>query len=463
MLIVLIVFFASSSLPSAIIAHSFPLAHSSALSLSSLSSDASSDKDKENAYNAAAANEAGQLPRSSSDGLAQAGGYNEHHTQRKDGIDAHEKRSSAFSSTDGSVSARRSKLKLPRVAISALLTANSKRGENLERAIDGLAVLRRSIQEVTPVSIFKQLSFVPILAGSVRSSDKWEHVLAQIGWGGNIKRYEKAPLDPTQIRNPQIAKEIITDGAIGIDELLKLNVFDWGDEFDIVVLVDCDVMFHKPFPELISRITGKALRWTKGGWAIERINGGFLVIEPKGDTGKRHRREMLDIILEGDFRPGTGWRGSGIGWTYGGRTIQGILPYYFLHRDQPLKPVGDRSDNASSSLFFHHPADDQQQIDRCRYNNMDQLPECKALEVSKVTSNHFTGDCVKPWYCNARRSPRCELWARRWRLLLVKEMIQQGVLPNGFSTPADLYRMETNCEAMATASLAKELQRKLLS
>ena len=45
--------------------------------------------------------------------------------------------------------------------------------------------------------------------------------------------------------------------------------------------------------------------------------------------------EILNVIRKGDFRPGTGWEGSGIGWIYGGQTIQGVLPFYFAKKAPP--------------------------------------------------------------------------------------------------------------------------------
>jgi hypothetical protein len=35
------------------------------------------------------------------------------------------------------------------------------------------------------------------------------------------------------------------------------------------------------------------------------------------------------VVREGDFHyDGGGWGGSGIGYSYGGETIQGVVPYY---------------------------------------------------------------------------------------------------------------------------------------
>lgn len=56
------------------------------------------------------------------------------------------------------------------------------------------------------------------------------------------------------------------------------------------------------------------------------MNGGFMVIRPN----MVHYERMLALIYEGDFRDSTGWHGSGIGWCYGGQTIQGIVPYLYL-------------------------------------------------------------------------------------------------------------------------------------
>lgn len=47
-------------------------------------------------------------------------------------------------------------------------------------------------------------------------------------------------------------------------------------------------------------------------------------------------QEILAVIRKGDFRyNGKGWEGSGIGYSYGGETIQGVLPFYYQVKAPP--------------------------------------------------------------------------------------------------------------------------------
>ena len=336
-----------------------------------------------------------------------------------DGVDAR-RASNASAVVDAGSNASASHT---RVAVAVLLTSNSRRNEQFHNAVDGMAVLRRSMLAVLPPPPAPQPTFVVMVTRAV--DVRWHAVFRQLGWA-DVRVYDRPLIDTNAIRSRRVAVEILTDGAIGADELIKLDVFGWGDDFDVVMLLDVDVLFHRPFPELMAQ-TGAALRWTKGGWEAELINGGVLVVEPKGDVGKKHRRAMLDIVLEGDFRVGTGWRGSGIGWTYGGRTVQGVLPYYFLAHLRGIDDIG----KASARQRTSRELGDDLQISRCRYNNMDQLPECKALPVEQVTSNHFTGECLKPWWCEPTRTRtrRCAAWVRRWKQLYALELEAHRVLP----------------------------------
>lgn len=58
--------------------------------------------------------------------------------------------------------------------------------------------------------------------------------------------------------------------------------------------------------------------------------------------------------MKGDYREGSGWGGSHIGWFYGGRTIQGVLPYYYNEVSK------------NRSLI----------VDRCIYNSMADEDNC---------------------------------------------------------------------------------------
>jgi len=270
----------------------------------------------------------------------------------------------------------------PKVAITVLITGNSKRTPTaLLPSMDGMGVLKYSIKRV--MSGKYDIDFIAMVH---ETEEKWLPIIEIMGW--TVKKMA-LPFQPSEVRNPQIAKEIVDDGAIGIAETIKLEVLRWR-EYQAVVSVDVDVFFHRNFDELFE--IKKSLGWTEGGWATERMNGGFLVFHPS-DDGEKHYTAMIETMKEGDFRSGTGWRGSGIGWTYGGRTVQGVLPYYYLK-------IANNS---------------HQQIERCRYNNMVQLERCKKWPLEDVTSNHFTGDCTKPWWCGVGAHPTCKEFHRRWR------------------------------------------------
>jgi hypothetical protein len=121
--------------------------------------------------------------------------------------------------------------------------------------------------------------------------------------------------------------------------------------------------------------------------------------------------------------------GSGVGWTYGGRTIQGLLPYYFLVELPALEGVPEAARAAAVAGLAAGAARRSKagvhgrqlstkgtdlELNRCRYNNMVQLEKCKKWEYEAVVSNHFTGDCVKPWWCQSASHPLCRRFADEW-------------------------------------------------
>lgn len=152
--------------------------------------------------------------------------------------------------------------------------------------------------------------------------------------------------------------------------------------------IDADVHFHKNFDELFE--IGGTLSWTKGAtWPDgEKINGGYLRVTPNLD----HYKRMVDVILEGDFRDGSGWKGTHNGWCYGGRTIQGILPYFYFEEEKKAHV----------------------EVERCKYNNMVEIERCKAWVYEDVTSNHFTV-CQKPFTCTgAPVTELCHAFTEKW-------------------------------------------------
>lgn len=203
---------------------------------------------------------------------------------------------------------------------------------------------------------------------------------------------KKMPIDIRKIKQDQLRNDIKTDGCCGPSELMKLWAWTMT-EYEVVLLLDADVQFHKNFDELFDSLE-TTLGWTHGAGAFinqELFNGGFLLIRPN----RKHFDEICELLLEGDFQGGAAWKGSGIGWCYGGRTIQGILPYYYLKRAN----------------------DDHMEYERCKYNNMVEIERCRKWKFDDVTANHFTV-CLKPWYCNRLPWRLCRKFTDMWWLRL---------------------------------------------
>merc|ERR1719160_2282119 len=63
------------------------------------------------------------------------------------------------------------------------------------------------------------------------------------------------------------------------------------------------------------------------GSLVPPVQGGFLLFKPS----EKDFNEIVEVTREGDFT-GSGWKGSGIGYCYGGVGPTGLLSYHF-HKD----------------------------------------------------------------------------------------------------------------------------------
>ena len=311
----------------------------------------------------------------------------------------------------------------------------------------------------------------------------WLRVLEALGFQVQLM---DSPVARSEVRNPRVREELLTDGAMGIREMVKIEAFRMT-AYDCVCVMDADLMVHASIDAALDRVCyttspatllgddaadsgerrtrrrrgvnvaaavdaaqhdgrsprrrsraaairdrevlddealapivapadvssstssfsnqqqhhrhrrdkGKLLGWARGGWLPELINGGFLIFNPHAEGAASAHFAIAELLREGDFRVGTGWKGSGIGWTYGGRTLQGLLPYYFF---KVLK-------KGTHDVEFN----------ACVYNNMGQKRDgCRAIDPSKVVVNHFTGTCLKPWWCAPSPVTFCNHFTRRW-------------------------------------------------
>ena len=89
-------------------------------------------------------------------------------------------------------------------------------------------------------------------------------------------------------------------------------------EYKKVLLLDMDTVMVQRVDELWERDV--PIIFTRpGGDTKEPLQGGMIMLQPNLDTYAR----MLAVIRKGDFQyNGRGWENSGIGYAYGGETVQ---------------------------------------------------------------------------------------------------------------------------------------------
>jgi len=198
-------------------------------------------------------------------------------------------------------------------------------------------------------------------------------------------------LSPKEIKGKHLRETIDKSGCCGALELLKICAWRLEDYYR-VLLLDMDAVLVKNLDHLFEDDQEKDLKFTwdnamdSGNSRAPPVQGGFLMIKPS----QRVFEQIIDVVREGDFRPGTGWGGTRIGWCWGGQTVQGLLAYYYS-MVEPDKGLA---------------------IDPCRYNSMATTKECKDYPWEQVASIHYTY-CQKPWKCH-RTEGICEPMHNFW-------------------------------------------------
>jgi len=244
--------------------------------------------------------------------------------------------------------------------------------------LDGAGVLAQSIQTHMGHLNYEMLAVVT--PGVVTSRP----ILEKFGY--KIVEYEEP--DIHKIRNPSFAQEVVSDGCCGPSEMLKLMAYKMTD-YDRLFVMDTDTLVHGSFEELLSRPETTLYTAPFAEKEGEQLQGSFLVIKPNPEMYD----EIMDTWYAGEFG-GDGWNHSGIGYSYGGRTVQGILPYF-------LKKV--------------HP-ETSAEIDHCIYNNNgdERGGYCEGRDPSEAKMNHFTV-CQKPWYCRyPNNGGPCSKFTHAW-------------------------------------------------
>lgn len=134
----------------------------------------------------------------------------------------------------------------------------------------------------------------------------------------------EVPIKVEDIRG-ELRDRIKKSGCCGEVELLKLEAWTLTD-YHRVVHLDMDAMLLQPLDSLFKM--DKDLLYTCDVNMMSAsskhcpVQGGFFVLRPDLQLYK----ELVDTVLEGDFRGGSGWGGKGVGYFYGGQTIQGERP-----------------------------------------------------------------------------------------------------------------------------------------
>lgn len=248
----------------------------------------------------------------------------------------------------------------PRVAIMVSIT-----NETDPKYTDLLSALSQSVVEMEQAGSKYQFEMVAVIRPGF-------HLCIPALKAYNFKILEKdVPVSLESIAPGAYNNHVAKSGCCGLAEFMKLHAFTLTEYYRVVHL-DSDVLVTGNFDELLDM--DKELVFTNSTLQGEALSGGVIIVKPSMENFQA----IIDIVNEGDFRyDGSGWRGSGIGYSWGGETIQGVLPYYFL---------GFRKGEVSF------------RADRCIYNNQGS-DLCKDIPLSKVKIVHMTV-CQKPWICS---------------------------------------------------------------
>eukprot|EP00927_Polykrikos_kofoidii_P062650 TRINITY_DN57456_c0_g1_i1.p1 TRINITY_DN57456_c0_g1~~TRINITY_DN57456_c0_g1_i1.p1 ORF type:complete len:390 (+),score=44.04 TRINITY_DN57456_c0_g1_i1:58-1227(+) len=223
--------------------------------------------------------------------------------------------------------------------------------------------------------------------------------------------------------------------VLGVDEQLKF----YGAklvEYDRVVVLDGDTMVRAPIDELFEMTSANQSEPPQliavydheldiRGSTFPPVNSGFLVYTPRTSDFD----DIVSIYRRGDFRSGTGWMGSGTGWTYGTGS-QGILSFYYnqVRPGQPnsynkkTKPLSKGLDLPDLGWTKQPPGSRFRPLDRSVYNVIDShnLQKSRDLNGSRVKVFHFTGLCQKPWRDSGKETAICDQMQKEWKAVLAK-------------------------------------------
>lgn len=136
----------------------------------------------------------------------------------------------------------------------------------------------------------------------------------------------QTPVDLADIRGDFLREDIAKNGCCGAAELLKLYAWTMTKyhrvvhlDMDSLVLANMDELFE--YDADLVYTCDEFMRNDQTN--VCPVQGGFLLVRPD----RKVFDELIDVVVQGDFRDASGWGGTGIGWWWGGATIQGKLTF----------------------------------------------------------------------------------------------------------------------------------------
>ena len=270
---------------------------------------------------------------------------------------------------------------------------------------------------------------------------------------GYETRITDTPVNVSDIRGEFLREHVVHSGCCGEKEYIKLYSYTLT-HYPVVVHLDLDSLVLKPLDDLFHAMLGtnNTTNYTSKpaimfgrplpephqlqafftrdynmvhlGHPHVGVQGGFLVVKPSLNAFEEYRQ----VILEGDFVEGIGWKGK-YGGYFGAQQIQGICSYFYdgLHPGTGVE---------LNRCIYNSMADsprhkDKSGKEKC-IDGKETCEDCRETDVSVIQSVHFTL-CQKPWQCPSDTfdTKLCKDFHREWfRVRLDFEQQSLGIKDN---------------------------------
>lgn len=203
------------------------------------------------------------------------------------------------------------------------------------------------------------------------------------------------PILLSDLPDGQYKEKVDSSGCCGLAEFMKLYAYTLTN-FDRVLHLDTDMYIRGNIDQLFENKYEKySLLYTNSTLSGEILSGGFLLIQPSMEIFE----ELKSIVRSGNFTRSKGWNNSGIGKSWGGETVQGVIPYYYLHQ----------ANSKQNALL----------LDRCVWNRQgSEFCENSNTSIYDAKVVHMT-ICQKPLKCAYQSSKEtCRVMHEEWWIWL---------------------------------------------